>query len=59
MASAFLGLPGLGIVLDMEKGAIQLDGWECSKILVIDILPHEEITFWTEIMVTSFKQFII
>lgn len=39
----------------MEKCAIQLDGWEGSKILVIYILPHEEIVFWTEIMVTSIK----
>lgn len=42
-------------MLDMEKGAIQLDGWEGSKILAIYILPHEEIVFWTEIMVTSIK----
>lgn len=39
----------------MEKGAIQPNGWEGSKILVIYILPHEEIVFWTEIMVTSIK----
>lgn len=52
MASTFLGPPSLGIMVDMEMGAIQLDGWECSKILVIHILPYEEVVFWTESMVT-------
>lgn len=32
-----LGVPGLGVTLSMEMGAIQLDGRKCSKTLVINI----------------------
>lgn len=41
VASTFLGPPSFHIVLDMGVDAIQ-----CSKIVVINILPYEEL--WTE-----------
>ena len=54
-SSTPLGAPGLSILLDTEMGAIHLDGWKCSKILVISILLCEETIFWAEDTVTSFK----
>lgn len=53
MVSAGLGPPCLGVMLNTEMDAIQLGGWERSKILVITVLPHKEIVFWTESTVTG------
>ena len=52
VASTFLGPPSFHIVLDMGVDAIQ-----CSKIVVINILPYEELAFWTESI--ALKQSII
>lgn len=48
MAGTFLDASRFGVMLDMEMDAIQLGGWECSKILIINILPCDETVFWTE-----------
>lgn len=53
--STSLGALSLGIMLGKEMNAIQLGGWQCSKILVIFILPCNKTVFWTEGMATSFK----
>ena len=59
VAGTSLGAPGLGVMLDMKMGAIQLDGQKCSKTSVINICCVREPSSGQKTWSLALKQFMI